>query len=53
MNSNKNRYQRNGYTVKFDNHSDKWAVFERRYNKIVILEMFTKFSDAEKFCYAN
>lgn len=47
------KYQRNGYTIKWNESRDKWMVSEKRLDKTVVLEEFEKWTDAEDWCYAN
>ena len=47
------RCQRNGYLIKWNADYEKWQVCERRLDRMVVLEEFRKFDDAEDFCYEN
>lgn len=48
-----NKYQRNGYTIKWNESRDKWAVSEKRNGRTIVLEEFGKWNDAEDWCYEN
>jgi len=47
------KYQRNGYTIKWNDNRDKWAVSEKRIGRTIVLEEFGKWTDAEDWCYEN